>query len=214
VETPQERTEWEKTTLNRSEVFNYLHEQGNQICPEFVIDKEMEEYYFNLFSWFKGCKGDFDINKGLLICGPIGTGKTLSMRIMQHIFKNFPIVNTRYIIRDFFAAEKPTFVIDKYGRHSYEKTTSGGINIDKPRLQCFDDFGLENVNVKNYGNESNIMEEIILDRYDEFLSRGMKTIATTNLDVDLIEECYGVRVRDRLRQMMNYITLEGESKRK
>jgi len=213
-EPKQEHTELAQTSIKDSDILEYLHKFGKKLCPDFTIEKDMEEYYINLFCWFKEIPRGFDLNKGLLICGPIGTGKTLSLRIMQLIFQNFPIVNTRYIVRDFFAAEVPTTVIDKYGRHSYEKTTSGGLNIEKPKTHCFDDFGLENVNVKNYGNDSNIMEEIILDRYDEFLSRGMKTIATTNLDAEMIEEFYGVRVRDRLRQMMNYITLEGESKRK
>lgn len=84
----------------------------------------------------------------------------------------------------------------------------------KPWTWCFDDFGLEAVSVKNYGNEANILEEIMLDRYDLALSVGMKTYITTNLDVAMIEQNYGTRVRDRFRETMNVIKLTGETLRK
>lgn len=193
-----------------------IETKGREICPEFKITQENASYYLNLAYWFKGIyhQGGWDVNKGLLICGSVGTGKTLSMEVMRHITRNLKIVKTRHIIRDFFAANPPTSVIDQYGRHSYNKTPSGGLEINKPIIVCFDDFGLETLNAKSYGNDTPIMEEIILDRYDEFVSRGMKTIATTNLNVEMIAECYGERVKDRLKQMVTKVNLDGESKRK
>lgn len=104
--------------------------------------------------------------------------------------------------------------MDKYGRESFERTTGGQLNRKKPVTWCFDDFGLESVSVKNYGNEQNILEEIMLDRYDLALSCGLKTFITTNLTPDMIEENYGPRVRDRFRETMNYLTLTGETFRK
>jgi DNA replication protein DnaC len=207
------KTESEQISVNRSDILNFITEEGRKLCDKFEINETNEEYYLDLFAYFKGYDRKYNPKKGLLICGPVGTGKTLSIQVMQGIFKNFAICDTRYIVRDYFQTKPPTLVIDKYGRCSFRKSPAGIIDKTKPITYCFDDFGLENVNVKSYGNEQNIMEEIILDRYDEFRSRGMITLATTNLTAKMIEDVYGDRVRDRLREMMNYVTLDGESKR-
>jgi len=201
-------------SVKRSDLLNFICENGKQVIPNFEITPDIEEYYINLFSYFKGYDREYDPKKGLLICGDVGTGKTLSMQVMLQIFRNFQIVNTRYIVRDYFATKPPAAIIDLYGRDSFLRNPAGVLDRSKPKTMCFDDFGLENVNVKNYGNEQNILEEIILDRYDEFRKCGMLTLATTNLSSKMIEETYGSRVRDRLREMMNYVILTGESKRK
>lgn len=200
--------------MNRSDLLNFICAEGKKIIPDFDITPDLEEYYINLFAYFKGYERKFNPKKGLLICGDVGTGKTLSMQVMLKIFKNFRMVNTRYIVRDYFATKPPSSIIDLYGRDSFYRNPAGVLDRNRPKTICFDDFGLENVNVKNYGNEQNILEEIILDRYDEFRKCGMLTLATTNLSAEMIEETYGGRVRDRLREMMNYVTLTGESKRK
>lgn len=200
--------------MSRSKIIEDIKIAGEQVCKGFILDDKSEEYYIDLVAYFLGLQRKYNPKKGLLICGTVGTGKTVSMQVMAKLFRNFQIINTRYIIRDYFAAKPPTSIIDKYGRYSFKQNTAGIHQMDKPITYCFDDFGLENVNVKNFGNEQNIMEEIILDRYDEFRKKGMITLATTNLTSKMIEETYGGRVRDRLREMMNYVELTGESKRK
>jgi len=189
-------------------------EAGLQIEPKFNLSTEQEEYYLDLFAYFMGAPRRFDVSKGLLILGTVGTGKTLSMQVMRKIFNGFRIAETRYIIRDFFASNPNTVIIDLYGRESFGKTPAGIIDYKKPINYCFDDFGLESVNVKVYGNVANVMEEIIHDRYQNFLKHKMMTHATSNLDIAQLQECYGERTRDRLRQMMNVVTLTGESLRK
>ena len=72
---------------------------------------------------------------------------------------------------------------------------------------CFDDLGTETKR-KNFGNESNVMEEIILGRYDRKYNLGAKTHLTTNLSADQIAEAYGERVRSRLREIMNVFIFE------
>jgi len=191
-----------------------LTEVGKGLDPNFVIRTEQENYYLSLFDYFRGYSGQLNLDKGLLVCGGIGTGKTFSFRLFQRISRTFGIVTTRHIVRDYFAEKVPSNIIDKYGRNSFEKTTAGQPNPNKPVTWCFDDFGLESVSVKNYGNEQNILEEIMLDRYDLALKCGMKTFITTNLTVEMIEQNYGSRVRDRFRETMNYLTLTGETFRR
>lgn len=202
------------TLVEASEILNIVTAVGKEMNPGFMINAEQEFYYIDLFNYFRGADGRLDLNKGLLICGPVGTGKTFSMRLFQKMTRAFGIVTTRHIIRDYFAEKVPSTIIDKYGRESFYKSSMGVIDKKKPQTWCFDDFGLESVSVKNYGNEQNILEEIMLDRYDLALSCGMKTIVTTNLTPEMIEQNYGLRVRDRFRETMNYLTLTGETFRK
>jgi hypothetical protein len=52
------------------------------------------------------------------------------------------------------------------------------------------------------------MAEILLSRYDLFISKKLQTHITTNLSASEIEKFYGNRVRSRLREMINLIGFE------
>lgn len=80
---------------------------------------------------------------------------------------------------------------------------------------CFDDLGIEN-NIKYYGNECNVMAEVLLSRYDLYVSRRLMTHITTNLSASELEAAYGNRLRSRLREMVNLIGFDSsvEDKRK
>ena len=96
-------------------------------------------------------------------------------------------------------------VIHKYSKQSFKS--------EIPKAYCFDDLGTEN-NLKYYGNECNVMAEILLSRYDLFISRHMITHLTTNLNSSEIEDIYGTRVRSRLREQFNLIAFDSNSKDK
>lgn len=199
---------------NRQKALAEIIDAGTTIETYFGLNNTQEEYYLDLYAYFMRKPRRFDVNKGLLILGDIGTGKTLSFHVMRKIFGGFNMINTRYVVRDFFASNPNTLIIDKYGRESFKRINNDAFDYDQPLHWCFDDFGLESVNVKVYGNVANVMEEIIHDRYENFLRHGMLTFATSNLDPKQLEECYGRRTTDRLRQMMNVYVLTGESLRK
>ncbi len=88
--------------------------------------------------------------------------------------------------------------------HKYSK---GKLYESEPKTICFDDLGTEN-NLKYYGNECNVMAEILLSRYDIFTAKKIQTHITTNLSATEIETHYGNRVRSRLREMLNLIGFE------
>ena len=182
------------------------------IEPSFALIAEQKEYYEKITKYFNKEDGELDIKKGLIVCGTVGTGKTLSFRIMQKVFGSINIVSTRHIIREYMA--DGVKVLDRYGRKSFSENERGNIELKKPIHYCFDDMLLEEVNAKFYGNNQNIMAEILLDRYDMFVRHGMKTYATTNGDMKLLEDNYGTRVRDRIREMCNIVSLTGKSLRK
>lgn len=148
---------------------------------------------------------NIDLMKGVLITGPIGCGKTAVMRIVRSLCadSNKPvIVSCRSIAEGFMVHGHD--ILRKYSSNAFYAYTS------VPRVHCFDDLGLENVGAF-YGNACNVMAEILLSRYDLFISHKMITHVTTNLNSQEIEQSYGNRLRSRMREMFNLIAFPQES---
>jgi hypothetical protein len=82
-----------------------------------------------------------------------------------------------------------------------------------PKVHCFGDLGLEQT-PKYFGNECNVMAEILLNRYDLFISKRMMTHIATNLSASELESIYGNRIRSRMREMLNLVAFDRESKDK
>ena len=133
-----------------------------------------------------------DLNKGILLSGPVGCGKTSLMTLLNHFCypgKKYQVKGTREIASEF---NKEGFeIIQKYGH--------------KNKVLCLDDLGLEQ-NMKHYGNECNTIGEVLLHRHDLFIQSGILTHATTNLNAEELENLYGNRVRSRMREMFNLIS--------
>jgi len=145
-------------------------------------------------------KYEIDIEKGILLLGPVGSGKTSLMTLIRDFFPTSfrPILkSTREVSYEFISEGYP--IIDKYGKSE--------------KVFCFDDLGVES-SLKHYGNECNTMGEILLSRYDQFIQSGTITHVTTNLNSVELEKTYGVRVRSRLREMFNLITFPKETQDK
>lgn len=152
-----------------------------------------------------------DLNKGLFINGPIGCGKTAIVKIicslLQGLFKPI-ILACRDMSYEF--SQNGFEVIRKYTREAFHRYS--GLPF-QPITICFDDLGLE-PQVSYWGNQCKVMAEILACRYDLFVSDGMITHVTTNLNAKELEEIYGNRLRSRMRQMFNLIAFNPESKDK
>lgn len=68
--------------------------------------------------------------------------------------------------------------------------------------------------IKHFGNDCNVMAEILISRYEHFIENSSVTHITTKLSASELENCYGNRVRSRLRQMFNLIAFDSETKDK
>jgi DNA replication protein DnaC len=77
-------------------------------------------------------------------------------------------------------------------------------------LEFIDDLGVENVEVKYFGNVIEPFNDIFDYRY----RHGLQTVITTNLPPSEIKETYGDRIASRFRETMNDLILDGEDLRK
>lgn len=190
---------------NYENAFLWLEKWGKKQYGEgFKLYEEDKPVLLKLLSYFlkdEAVASQLQINlhKGILLSGPIGVGKTSIMNLMR-LFEPAP---TRHIMKScrdvsFEFIKDGYETIHKYSRHSFYPNTHAN------KTYCFDDLGTEN-NLKYFGNECNVMMELLLSRYDIFVSRGLITHITTNLSASEIEEVYGNRVRSRMREMFNQI---------
>ncbi len=176
----------------------YLSAIGAQkFGSSFFLRKQDAKTLYLLIIYFirdhEACaKHGLDLNKGILLNGPVGCGKTSLMNLLKVIaYREFQYVvkSSRDIAASFNIEGYPTLL--KYGKEH--------------KAYCFDDLGIEQ-NMKHFGNECNTIAEILLHRYDLLAYHGVITHATTNLNADELEKIYGNRVRSRLRAMFNLIT--------
>lgn len=150
------------------------------------------------------------LEKGLLIIGNFGNGKTSVMRVFENIFKGmkgwaFKGYTANELVEMYECCNTP---VQKEGFWS---------NMNKGVLY-FDDVKTERM-ANNYG-KTNLFKDVIEKRYN----RRKKTLITCNfkdgltddIEAALLEfgEMYGSRVFDRLFEMFNIIEFKGKSFRK
>ena len=188
------------------QAWEWLEKKGKQVYGQKFRLHEEDSVIINtllcyfLQDHFTASMLQINLNKGILLSGPIGCGKTSLMRLMmflclpkrRHVMKvcrdvSFEFINDGYE------------VLQRYGRYRSNTLETG--------ILCFDDLGTEK-NLKYYGNECNVMAEILLMRYELFVARGVVTHVTTNLNASEMEGAYGNRVRSRLREMFNLVAFE------
>jgi hypothetical protein len=146
-----------------------------------------------------------DLEKGILLTGPVGCGKTSLMSLLRYLLP----VDVRHRLH---SCREIAFEYSRDGHTAIHRYTKGSFSVKKfdPIIYCFDDLGLEN-ETQHYGNHCSVMSEILLSRYDYFHSFGMVTHLTTNLNSTEIEKQYGIRVRSRLREMFNLVGFPGDA---
>ncbi|HCO84396.1 MAG TPA: ATPase [Arenibacter sp.] len=144
-------------------------------------------------------KHGIDPNKGLLLSGPVGCGKTSLMKLLKFLVPHqrpYSVIPSRNIVFGFNHIGYKT--IEDYGNGQFF---------------CFDDLGVEPTG-RHYGQDCNVMGEILLSRYDLFMKSKLRTHATTNLNAQELEERYGNRVRSRMRELFNLVAFDKESRDK
>ena len=142
---------------------------------------------------------NISLQKGLMVFGSYGTGKTSSFRIIQNLSRYyqvrelwFPAISTQEVVSKFNLESNKEDVIQYYSKGVF----------------LFDDLGAEMAgnNIYQYGKEE-VFVRILLNRYRNFENQGTKTHITTNLDLGQIENRYGKQLADRFIRMFNRIEI-------
>lgn len=163
-------------------------------------------------------KNGLDPNKGLLIMGTIGVGKTYLLDKYRNKLESD---------KDFKCFNNTSFQIELMGKEGTEHIS----HFINPYPMFIDDLGREKETVWDYKNQVNPLAYILFERYamyqnykskmteaedkEWYLLNGFRylTHATTNLDMESIGKKYGDYIADRLKDMCNIIVIKGESRR-
>jgi len=184
----------EPVQVNEDEARQMFWATAMRINPEFVVmDKELLK---GVVKYFFGLEGGLDLQKGILICGGVGSGKTQFLKIIQQALllngKSFRMFNCIEIEQEI-----------RFG--------GDYVNYDNGEI-CFDDLGAEPLESVMFGNRVIPMSEILQRRYNR--RENGKTHITSNLTMKEIEARYGSRVCDRLKETCNLVIFGWESLRK
>lgn len=194
-----------KKEFELNERKNLVLNADNRKVFKLVTQYFAKDEAFEQFEDDKIALNQFKLNKGLLIIGGVGCGKTAMMRTFHQIGKKiiqargdnimyFQIISCNALVREYEGLEQR----DK--EYFFDRNIKG--------VKYFDDFGTEE-DASNFG-KVNLMKNILEERY----LRGSKCHLSTNLSPKEINDKYGFRVYDRLKEMFNVIVMNGTSFRK
>lgn len=175
----------------------------------FSNSPEFEQLKTNLYN---SNKLPFSLNKGIWLWGNPGVGKTLMMEMFNR---------NKRLCYDLVQCPKIAYQYVKHGDQVFENMISqceviapdASTFFQQVKGFCYNDLGTENMSANHYGNPINVMEYIMLQSYERKLPYWHRHV-TTNLTMEQVKECYGVRVLDRIKECYNILEVRGESLRK
>ena len=182
---------------------------GMYLEPAYEITEKVMPLVTMLIKYMHGIQSsEFDLLKSIGLWGTPGTGKTLTMKIMQ----GYISVDEMKWVKDGqfcsfgFKIVTSREILSSFAEHGFD-----GLNkYIIPSVICIDDLGSEAKIGKHYGNELNVIEHLIEERYHY----NRMTHFTTNLQESEIEVIYGDRVFSRLIGSTNFIKLTTMDRRK
>lgn len=191
---------------------SFIENKGKQdFGQNFKIKEEDLETIFKLLIYMikdenNALKLKLNLSRGILLSGSIGCGKTSLMRLITpfaNSFSDYKIKTCREISFEF--AKNGYEAINTYATKQNNQIRLTGY--------CFDDLGTEQ-QIKHFGNDCNVMAEILITRYEQFVENNSITHITTNLAAFEIKNHYGNRLRSRMRNRCNGITFSPSSSAK
>lgn len=137
--------------------------------------------------------------RGLCLVGRTGTGKSSIMKILNRVNAGLSRLENSRVVYDCLSAKKIALASTESLTSTFDRCTKGAILVD--------DFGAELGYIKSYGNEVNMLVEIIHERYD----KNLATHLTSNLSSEQIFHKYGERTFTRIEEMMRIIDVNCEN---
>lgn len=214
-----------KSKMDFDVIRTFMFNRAKEIFKyDFVIDDENTDCFDLLCYYFTENQEGFErlanvmgvsnpsLDKGLLICGNPGTGKTDMMKLFQKNTRQVYYMRpAKKVCADFLKSS------DKLIPEEYTDLYQLSVNDPATLYQkvagiCIDDMGAESEK-NNYGNHTNVIGELIEIRYDSGFM-GPLMHGTTNLSAEELTAFYGERVVSRMRQKFNFIELGEKDRRR
>lgn len=170
---------------------------------EIEKDSAIIEMLRIVFNWVIG---EFEPNKGFVLTGTYGNGKSSVMKAAMKLMYIIYGKSENYI----HGISEPVYVSAKrMARHFIDNERFKINQLIYADLLGIDDVGYESKEVKTMGTLVYPFEEILMERYD----RKKIVLITTNKTAEEIESIYGGHILDRLNQMCFWIEINSPSKR-
>lgn len=192
--------------IHRREV---LKLQSKVEYPQKTVDVIKE-----LIAYFIGQNDSLLPTKGIYLFGEPGRSKSLIMQCFSifcnHIESKLEVAGQRFTSRKFTIDSCKSIVLrvaEEKQINSLRKLYTGNI--------CLGDIGAED-NYKLFGNETNVILDILTERYDRLQSYLLVTHGTGNLapNADALITRYDERIESRFNQLFHYVHLDGPDFRK
>lgn len=192
--------------LNRAKWALWRCLQSN--CPGYVADLHNSDALTGAAHWLiQQPYNAVNPGMGLILRGPVGTGKTDLMRAISGAVSGsggvgFGVVNIKRIVAE-------------YARKG-DRGTDGGTDVVLRYAGidhlCIDDVGQEE-DGKHFGAVANVFADLIALRYERWRSSGQITHITTNLDNAAMLRRYDDRTVSRIGEMCGELYLGGDDRR-
>ena len=175
----------------------------------FSPSEESRRFFIEIAGYLKIENPDYD--KGLMMAGNFGVGKTWMMQLFQANQRQcFRMRPAKHIADAFEVAGEETQQEFVYPfKNTFEDPD---VFFQKESGLCIDDIGTEDVK-NHYGNKKNVIGDLFEIRYSK-KTTGIMLHATTNLTTEQLKDFYGMRVVSRMREIFNFVELPGEDRRK
>lgn len=180
-----------------------LIKHGRSVDTKYVIDDDNREVIVALYLYITGddrfkefCHTrfypelDYSLNKGILLQGVVGCGKT----ILMTGFCNLITRTTKRVVQ----------ILNCYGVEELIQT-----DVWEKWPIFIDDIGKEEQATKSYG----AMIRPLIEFYFKRSAHGSLNFGTTNYKMETLEEKYTSHIKERILESMNVIMLPGKSRR-
>lgn len=195
-----------------------LIQSMNAVSPGFVVDdrnvKILSELYTWVWAWMGRMEpGKLNPNKGLLLWGDIGTGKTTLIKGLQRYLATINQLaygcNNRNICIEIKSAAEVSLRYAADGMKALERWTER----DQAGHLAIDEIGREEIST-HFGTTCNTIQTLLQLRYEQ--RHSILTHGTTNINMasEEFSNRYGSYIYDRVKEMFNVIRIGGESRRK